>query len=79
MYEVRYGKRSQPSWAGGQRLFVPLLTVDWRCAERSADTFLRLQLSASSRPLTAVREVPASALPLPGPPLAVQLQTMFLD
>jgi hypothetical protein len=79
MYEVRYGKRSQPSWAGGQRLFVPLLTVDWRCAERSADTFLRLQLSASSRPLTAVREVPASALPLPGPPLAVQLQIMFLD
>ena len=48
-------------------------------AEQSADTFLRLQLSASSRPLTAVREVPASALPLPGPPWAVQLQIMFLD
>jgi hypothetical protein len=24
MYEMRYGKQSQPSWAGCQRLFVPL-------------------------------------------------------
>jgi hypothetical protein len=35
-------------------------------------------VGASSQPLTAVGEVPASALPLDGPPLAVKLQIMFL-